>query len=79
MMIQSGIFWRDSLYPQQIVLAMMPQNYILRKCKGSDNFQKSQEKINNYLYMDDIKIIAKNKDRNHYFTHLRVFHTNTDW
>ena len=36
-------------------------NYILRKCKGGNRFTKSQEKMNHFLYMDDIKIFAQNE------------------
>ena len=40
---------------------MMPLNYIIRKCSEGYKFIKSQEKINNLMYMNDIKIFAKNE------------------
>ena len=59
--IQRGIFQGDSLSPLLFVIAMMPLNYILRKCTGGYKFTNSQEKINHLMYMDDIKIFAKNE------------------
>ena len=40
---------------------MMPLYYILRKCTAGYQLSKSQEKINHLMYMDDIKLFAKNK------------------
>ena len=40
---------------------MMPLNYILRKCKTGYKLSISQEKINHLMYMDDIKLFAKNE------------------
>ena len=40
---------------------MMPHNHILRKCTGGYKFTKSQETINQLMYMDDIKLFAKNE------------------
>ena len=57
---QRGIFQGDSFSPQLLVIAMMPLNYILRKFKGGCKFTKSQEKMNNLMYIDDIKIFTKN-------------------
>ena len=39
----------------------MPLNYILRKCTGDYKFRKSQEKINHFIYVDDIKVFVKNE------------------
>ena len=36
-------------------------NYILRKCRGGYKFTKLQEKIRHLMYMDDIKLLAKNE------------------
>ena len=36
-------------------------NSMLRKCIGDYRFTKSQEKINQLMFMDDIKIFTKNK------------------
>ena len=39
----------------------MPLNHILRKCTAGYKLSKSQEKINHWMYMDDIKLFAKNE------------------
>ena len=40
---------------------MMPLNHILRKWTAGYKLSKSQEKINHLIYMDDIKLFAKNE------------------
>ena len=40
---------------------MMPLNHILRKCTAGYKLSRSQEKINHLMYMDDIKLFAKNE------------------
>ena len=40
---------------------MIPLNYKFRKCTAGYKLSKSQEKINQLMYMDDIKLIAKNE------------------
>ena len=42
----------------------MPLNYILIKCTVGYKLTESQEKINLLMYMDDIKLFAKNKKKN---------------
>ena len=39
----------------------MPLNHILRKCAAGYTLSKTQEKINHLMYMDDIKLFAKNE------------------
>ena len=39
----------------------MPLNHILRKCTAKYKLRKLQEKINHLMYMDDIKLFAKNE------------------
>ena len=39
----------------------MPLNHILRKCTAGSKLNKSQEKINHLMYMDDIKLFSKNE------------------
>ena len=39
---------------------MMPLNHILRKCTAGYKLSRSQE-INHLMYMDDIKLFAKNE------------------
>ena len=57
--IQSRIFQGDALSPLLFIIAMMPLNYILRKCVAGYKPTWSQEKINHLMYMDDIKLFAK--------------------
>ena len=39
----------------------MPLNQILRKCTAGYKLSKSQEKMNHLMYIDDIKLFAKNE------------------
>ena len=39
----------------------MSLNNILRKCSAGYKFSRSKEKINHLMYMDDIKVFAKNE------------------
>ena len=56
--IQRGIFQEDALSP---LLFIMPLNHILRKCTARYKLRRSQEKVNHLMYMDDIKLFAKNE------------------
>ena len=40
---------------------MMSLNYILRKCATEYKLSRLQEKINHLMYIDDIKLFAKNE------------------
>ena len=44
-----------------IFAEMMPLNHILRKYTTKYKLCRSQEKINHLMYMDDIKLFAKNE------------------
>ena len=59
--IPRGIFKGDVLSPLLLVIAMMQLNCILKKYSGEYELHKSQEKINHQMYMDDIKLFAKNE------------------
>ena len=59
--IQRGIFQGDALSPLLFIIATMPLNHILRKCTAGYKLSRSQEKINHLMYMDDIKLFAKNE------------------
>ena len=58
---QRGIFQGDALSPLLFIIVMMPLNHILRKCTAGYKLSRSQEKINHLLYMDGIKLFAKNE------------------
>ena len=52
----------DTLSPLPFIIATMPLNHILRKCAAGYKLSRSQEKINHLImYMDDIKLFAKNE------------------
>ena len=40
---------------------MMPLSHVLRKCTGEYKLHKSQEKINHLMYIDNIRLFAKNE------------------
>ena len=40
----------------------MPLNLLLRKMTAAYKLSRSQEKINHLMYMDDIKLFAKNEN-----------------
>ena len=59
--IQRGIFQGDVLSPLLFKIATMPLHHTLRKCTAEYILSRSQEKINHLMYMDDIKLFAKNE------------------
>ena len=59
--VQRGIFQGDALSPLLFIIAMMLLIHILRKCTAGYKLSRSQEKINHLMYMDDIKLFAKNE------------------
>ena len=59
--IQRAFFQGDALSPSLFIITMMPLNHILRKCTVGYKLSRSQEKINHLMYMDDIKLFAKNE------------------
>ena len=67
--IQRGIFQGDALSPILFIIAMMPLNHILRKCTAGYKLSRSQEKVNHLIYIDDIKLFAKNENELETNTH----------
>ena len=59
--IQRGIFQGDALSPLLFIISMMPLSYILRKSIAGYKLRGSQKNINHLMYMDDIKLFAKNE------------------
>ena len=59
--IQRGIFQGDALSPLLFIIAMMPLNHILKKCTAGYKLGRSQKKVNHLMYMDNIKLFAKNE------------------
>ena len=58
--VQRGIFQGDAPSPLLFIIAMMPLNHILRKFTAGCKLTESQEKINHQLYMENLKLFAKN-------------------
>ena len=57
--IKIGIFQGDSLSPLLFVLCMIPLTEILRKAKAG--YILDDIKVNHLLFMDDLKLFAKNE------------------
>ena len=57
----SANFQGDALSPLQFIIDMMPRNHVLGKCTAGYKLRRSQEKINHLMYLDDIKVFAKNE------------------
>ena len=56
-----GIFQGDSLSPLMFVIAMIPLTLVLRRMKASYKFSSNGVQINHLMFMDDIKVYAKNE------------------
>ena len=53
---------------------MMPLIHILRKCTDGYKLSRSQEKVNHFMYMDDIKLFAKNEKEQETLIHtVRIY------
>ena len=59
--IKRRVFQGDPLSQLLFIIAVMPLNHILRKCKAGYKLSRLQENINHLMYMDDIKLFAKNE------------------
>ena len=60
---QSVIFQGDALSALLFMIAMMPLNHILRKYTAGYKLNRLQEKINHRMYMNDIRLFAKNEKK----------------
>ena len=75
--IQRGIFQGDALSPLLFIVATMPLNHILRKCTAGYKLSRSQEKVNHLMYLDDIKLFAKNEKELETLIHtVRIYSQN---
>ena len=71
--IPRGIF-QDALPALIFIIAMMPLNHILIRYTAEYKLSRSQEKINHLMYMDDIKLFAKNEKELETFIHaVRIY------
>ena len=74
-MIKRGIFQGDALSPLLFSVAINPLSYILRDAKQGYTL-KPGNKINHLLYVDDLKLYAKNeKDLTALIETVRIFTT----
>ena len=63
MKISRGIFQDDSLSPLLFVLVVILTTLVLRQTKASYELKKGGKKINHLVFMDDLKLFAKNEDQ----------------
>lgn len=61
--VRRGIFQGDSLSPLLFVLSMIPLSMLLRKVNVFYEWQKKEFKVNHLLFMDDLKLYAKNEEQ----------------
>ena len=61
--IKRGIFQGDSLSPLLFVMTMIPLTQMLRKTNIFYEVRKKGKRINHLLFMDDLKLFAKNVDQ----------------
>ena len=61
--IKRGIFQGDSLSPLLFVMIMIPLILMLRKTNIFFEVRKKGKRINHLLFMDDLKLFAKNVDQ----------------
>ena len=61
--VKRGIFQGDSLSPLLFVLSVVPLSLILRKVKACYEWGKKEYKLNHLLFMDDLKLFAKNEEQ----------------
>ena len=72
--IKQGIFQGDSLSPLLFLLCLIPLTVILHKSESASQFSSNKEKINHLLFMDDLKLYAKNeKDLDSLVQTVRIF------
>ena len=61
--IKRGIFQGNSLSPLLFVMTMIPLTLMLRKTNIFYEVRKKGQRINHLLFMDDLKLFAKNVDQ----------------
>ena len=72
--ILRGIFQGDTRSPLLFIIVMVPLIHILRKCTAVYKLSKSLEKMNRLMYIDNIKLFAKNEKELETLIHtLRIY------
>ena len=59
--IKPRIFQGDSLSPLLFVLCLIPLTVILHDSESAYQFSSNKEKINHFLFMDDLKLYVTNE------------------
>ena len=57
--IRRGIFQGDSLSPLLFVICLIPMSLVLRKVKAGYSFGNDKPKVNQLLFMDDMKLFGR--------------------
>ena len=74
--VKRGIFQRDSLSPLLFVLSLVPLSLILQKINACYKWGKKEYKLNNLLFMDDLKLYVKSEEQaNTLVANAHVFST----
>ena len=73
--VKRGIFQGDSLSPLMFVLSMVPLSLIFKKVNACYKWGKKEYKLNHLLFMDDLKLYAKNQQTNTLVRTVYVFST----
>ena len=60
--IKRALLEGDALSLLLFILAIMPPNYIIRKCTSGFKLHELQEKITYLMYMYAIELLAKNEN-----------------
>ena len=72
--IRRGIFQGDSSSPLLFVIAIIPLSLILREVNITYDLGKGNGKLNHLLFMDDLKLFAKNENQLKSLIHtVRIF------
>ena len=61
--VKRGMFQRDSLSPLLFVLSLVPLSLILQKINACYKWGKKEYKLNNLLFMDDLKLYVKSEEQ----------------
>ena len=61
--VKRGIFQGDSLSPLLFILSMVPLSLILRMVNASYEWGKKEYKLNQLLFMDDLKLFSKSEEQ----------------
>ena len=60
--VKRGIFQGDSLSPLLFVLSLIPLSSVLKKVNVFYEWGKKEYKLNNLLFMDDLKLFSKSEE-----------------